>query len=205
MGSKMMVGILLLLLSLFSIPSSAQQVTAPCWTKIWSCLETAKSQNYPRPLVLLCCPSIQTAVNNDRSCFCLGKSDIVSQDATTFFDDVLQTCSVPGTLDTICPDASSSTPTTPSTTPTTPSTTPATPSTTPTTPSTTPATPSTTPSTPSTTPTTPSTTPTTPSTTPATPSTTPATPSTPSTSTTNKVTVMSIPSLFMLLMSFVIC
>ncbi|KAK9725492.1 hypothetical protein RND81_05G147700 [Saponaria officinalis] len=148
MGLKMMVGILLLL-SLFTNPSSAQQA-APCWTKISSCLESAKSQNYPRSLVLLCCPSIQTAVNNQRSCFCLGKSDIVSQGASTFFDDVLQTCSISGTLDTICPDTSSSTPTTPTTTPSTPSTTPATPSTTPLTPTTFPSTTSGTPSAPAT-------------------------------------------------------
>ncbi|KAK9725494.1 hypothetical protein RND81_05G147900 [Saponaria officinalis] len=101
MGSKMMVGILVLL-SLSIIPSSAQP-TGSCLTEVSSCIESAKAQMYARPMVLLCCPSIQRAINNQLSCFCLGKSDLISQDATYLFDDFLQTCSIPGTLDTICP------------------------------------------------------------------------------------------------------
>ncbi|KAK9664796.1 hypothetical protein RND81_14G068900 [Saponaria officinalis] len=151
MGSTMVVGIIVMLSSLTIIPSSAQQ-GAPCWTKISSCMEGAKMQNYPRPLVLLCCPSIQTAVTNDRSCFCLGKADIVSQDASTLFDDILQTCSVSGTLDTLCPDTS---PSTPSATPTTPGATPPIPTATPLIASGTPSTPTTPPSTASGTPSTP--------------------------------------------------
>ncbi|KAK9689551.1 hypothetical protein RND81_09G066500 [Saponaria officinalis] len=102
MGSTMVVGIILLL-SLHINPAFAQEA-APCWTEIATCLEEAKAQNYPEPLVLLCCPSISAAVTGDLACFCLGKPDIVSQDATALFDNILEICNIPDTLDTLCPD-----------------------------------------------------------------------------------------------------
>ncbi|KAK9664797.1 hypothetical protein RND81_14G069000 [Saponaria officinalis] len=181
MGSTMVVGIIVMLSSLTIIPSSAQ-AAAPCWTKIAPCMEDAKSQNYARPLVLLCCPSIQTAITNDRSCFCLGIAEIVTQEAYSIFEDILQTCSVSGTLDTLCPDTS---PLTPSATPTTPGTTPPTSTATPLIASGTPSTPTTPPPTASGTPSTPT--------------------STSSNGTINKMTIMLIPSLFVLFISFMIC
>ncbi|KAK9664795.1 hypothetical protein RND81_14G068800 [Saponaria officinalis] len=179
----MVVGILLML-SLTIIPSSAQEAPPPpCLADVLMRLEYAKSQNYDRPSILLCCPSIQRAVTNDLSCFCLLKPDMVSQDATTFFDDILQTCTVSGTLDSLCPDTS---PSTPSATPTTPA------DTTPTTPTAAPLIASGTPSTPTTPPSAASGTPPTPT-------------STSSNGTINKMTTMLVSSLFVLFISFMIC
>ncbi|KMT07977.1 hypothetical protein BVRB_6g144580 [Beta vulgaris subsp. vulgaris] len=153
MGSIVVMG-MLLLLSLTIVPSSAQQA-APCWVSIASCLETAKAQNYVATAVQPCCQGISDAINNERSCFCLGKADILSQrNGEAFLNGIFGTCSITGTIGTICPDNASSTP---SGTPSTPGTTPSTPSGTPSTPSTTPSTPSGTPSTPTGTPSTPAT------------------------------------------------
>ncbi|KAK9673799.1 hypothetical protein RND81_12G190600 [Saponaria officinalis] len=100
MGSIMVVTILLL--SLHIVPSSAQVNT--CWTPIAACLEPAKAQLYPSALVMPCCPDITDAVDNELTCFCLGATDIISQqNGPTIFNAILLTCGIEETLDVLCP------------------------------------------------------------------------------------------------------
>ncbi|XP_056688997.1 uncharacterized protein [Spinacia oleracea] len=105
------------------------QQAAPCWANIAPCLEAAKVQNYATAAVEMCCPAISNIMINDSSCFCLAKTDVVSQHAQPIFNDILTTCKITGTtLDALCPDTpsspSSTTPPTPNTTPSTPGTPP---------------------------------------------------------------------------------
>ncbi|KAL2898749.1 Subtilisin-like protease 4 [Bienertia sinuspersici] len=106
MGSNSitMVGILVVLsLAVIWIPSSAQP-NAPCWEKILPCLETAKAQNYPPSAVKPCCPALSNAATKEKSCFCLMQPDLVSQgaDAVAIFNGILGTCSISGTMASIC-------------------------------------------------------------------------------------------------------
>ncbi|KNA06443.1 hypothetical protein SOVF_181060 [Spinacia oleracea] len=93
---------IIFLLSLTIIPSLAQQA-APCWENITPCLETAKAQNYASAAVEPCCPALSSAVTDDTSCFCLAKADVVSQHAEPIFNEILATCRIAGTFETICP------------------------------------------------------------------------------------------------------
>ncbi|KAK9673807.1 hypothetical protein RND81_12G191400 [Saponaria officinalis] len=99
MESKMVVT-MLVLLAITIVPSSAQD----CWTPIAACLNSAKALNYETSAVLPCCPSLNDAIDNELVCFCLAKSDIISQHSgPTIFNSILFTCDNDLTLDELCP------------------------------------------------------------------------------------------------------
>ncbi|XP_021863651.2 uncharacterized protein [Spinacia oleracea] len=106
----MAVGIIFLL-SLTIMPSSAQQASL-CWENITPCLETARAQNYAPAALQPCCPAISSAVMNDTACFCLARTDIVSQrNARNIYNNIIfTTCEITTTFDAICPDTTSPTP-----------------------------------------------------------------------------------------------